>query len=385
MNPGLGLSKRQARPKKPKPVTKVAGTGNGQAVQEDEEDDGQQDEEEDAEGGPDEELLAGTTPGSTNSTAARKALDTIQILELQSQNPVIAYKGHVFSCNWAENIGTELLFAAHDTQNPLPALRTLPNNLDILAASSARLVSNTVTLEPKGNLDYELIASARKVMSRAKRRGLVPVIKVDKNASDARKNQASFLEKVMIAKQNRGEKDEVSVYLERRQTNQMWLDHVEEKRDEKRAELTHLMKKGGRRGDIAAKELKEMDEEDAASGKPHIPKRGIKRKGVGRGRVGPRARGRLKRTPGAGRPALSESEEAEESEEGSEEEDGEVDVDGEGDEHAFGPQGRLSSLLDTWTQNRVLSTSTPKSWSELELHDEDAEGEPYDEDEIMEG
>lgn len=405
MNPSLGLSKRQARPKKFSSGTKQTKAANTQRFEEDNDEDGLDDddeeeqEDEDAEGDPEQDSLAANTPAASKPAATQKPQHTIQILELQSKNPIIAYRGHVFSCTWAENIGTELLFAEHDSTNPLPTLRTLPNDLDILAACSARLVSNTVIMQPKSKSATEAKESAGKFAPQMKGpesfplkkanpqkgRGPVPIIKIDKHASDTRKKQARFLEKVMMAKQSRGEKDEVSVHVEKRQKHMVWLDHIEQRREERRAQLTRDKKKGGHRGEAAARQLREMDEEDAGREKPSILARGIKRKSVGRGRSGKRARSSAGRSSaGRGRTRTAKGSFLEREEEidfKGHQKGNNINLD---DEDSSVPQERLHAPLGIWTEQPTLSAPTPKSWSELELHDEDAEGELYDEDEAME-
>ncbi len=48
-----------------------------------------------------------------------------------------------------ENMGTEMIFGARDSANPLPALRNLPDDVDLLAASRTRINFLEVDMEPK--------------------------------------------------------------------------------------------------------------------------------------------------------------------------------------------------------------------------------------------
>ncbi|KAJ8128116.1 hypothetical protein O1611_g5524 [Lasiodiplodia mahajangana] len=77
--------------------------------------------------------------------------ERVQILELHSENPIISYKGRVFSGQWSENTTTELLFTRHDEENPLPVLRHLDDGVDLLAASSARINVTERALKTKAN------------------------------------------------------------------------------------------------------------------------------------------------------------------------------------------------------------------------------------------
>jgi hypothetical protein len=102
---------------------------------------------------------------------------TIQILDLHSHTPIISYRGRVFEGRWAENSGTEVLFArggnfpprgnvggaagaskpsgssssissskAGERKNDLPYLRSLPNGMAMLAASASRIIAKETTL-----------------------------------------------------------------------------------------------------------------------------------------------------------------------------------------------------------------------------------------------
>ena len=62
--------------------------------------------------------------------------DDIQILDLHSEHPLISYRGRIFEGDWSEIIGTEAILTQRTpTSHPLPALRHLADDIDLLAFS----------------------------------------------------------------------------------------------------------------------------------------------------------------------------------------------------------------------------------------------------------
>lgn len=132
-------------------------------------------------------------------------LQDVQILDLHSKRPVISYRGHVFEGQWAEMIGTDLILAHHEpgSEDPLPALRNLAGDIDILAASSSRILTTKKTLKPRV-AEEDSLAPIRKDWNIN-----IPVGK-SKNAD--RVHQADFLERLIALKIKKGDKDKVTVY-----------------------------------------------------------------------------------------------------------------------------------------------------------------------------
>lgn len=191
--------------------------------------------------------------------------ERLQILDLHTENPIVTYKSHAFSCRWAENIGTELLFTFRDPAKSLPVLRSLPDNVDLLAASSARLISKSVKMVPKTQVkvnpdtEYTGYGTGNPRRRCKKPRGIIPV---GSGASDSRREQARFLERIMEIKHRKGEKDAVTVVAQRRLYPAGWRAVVKEKRGEERAKLRSMVRKGGDDAKAATKRLEEMDRED---------------------------------------------------------------------------------------------------------------------------
>ncbi|KAI3397901.1 hypothetical protein diail_10070 [Diaporthe ilicicola] len=142
-----------------------------------------------------------------------KSVGEIQVLDLHSDSPVVSYKGRIFSGSWASNIGTELIFGAHDevADRGLPYLRGLPGDVDLMAASSARILTTPADLKPK-NPTTVAAPQRRQVPDRyrklRKESGIQIPVAFDKHGF--RKPQARFLENIMAIKRKRGEMDEVT-------------------------------------------------------------------------------------------------------------------------------------------------------------------------------
>ncbi|KAK3990840.1 hypothetical protein QBC44DRAFT_324264 [Cladorrhinum sp. PSN332] len=166
--------------------------------------------------------------------------EEIQILELHSAEPIVSYRNHVFRGTWCQNIGTELIFTPHDDKaaaHNIPALRSLPQNVDLIAASSCRINFTEANLIEKdhhragGILD--LSAAAEDLPERYKRNGGI-YVHVGGDKSGQRQPQAHFLEDLISLKRKRGEMDEVTVMsLETRHNKLMMEDEEEERRRRK--------------------------------------------------------------------------------------------------------------------------------------------------------
>lgn len=129
--------------------------------------------------------------------------EDIQILELHSQNPIIAYKGRVFEGSWAEVIGTEAIFANRDGDNSLPSLRHLDGRVDFLGASASRIITKEKIFKPKIPREDPLAAIREQWNIR---------IPVGKDRSGERAQQTRFLENLIALKKKKGEDDLVTVW-----------------------------------------------------------------------------------------------------------------------------------------------------------------------------
>lgn len=186
----------------------------------------------------------------------------VQILDLHTESPWVSYRGQTFSCEWASNIGTELLFTPHDDDSRLPVLRALPGGVDLLAASSCRLLSTSITLEPKFS------ARSRMTTALPSRANTAMSIPVGPAASQKRKDQARFLEGLMSIKRAKGEEDEVTVIAQKRQLNNKWKLIWKKSRQAERKKLTEFIRIKANASyaqeevERAKQRLSEMDKED---------------------------------------------------------------------------------------------------------------------------
>ncbi|KAF4458587.1 transcription factor TFIIIC tau55-related [Fusarium albosuccineum] len=147
----------------------------------------------------------GVDAGETRENGEKTQDDTedIQILELHSQKPVIAYKGRVFEGQWAEIIGTEAIFATRDGENSLPALRHLDGNVDFLGACASRITTAENVVKPRVSREDPLAAIREEWNIR---------IPVGKDRSGERAQQTRFLENLIALKKQKGETDHVTVW-----------------------------------------------------------------------------------------------------------------------------------------------------------------------------
>ena len=139
----------------------------------------------------------------TTSQPPVEAVPDIQILDLHSEEPLISYRGKLYTGQWAEVIGTELILKSHDEANPLPTLRSLSGNVDLLGASCARLLTKEQVIKPLQPVDDSLAAIKAEWNIK---------IPSGKYKDSERAQQARFLEDLIAIKKQRGDVDEVTVY-----------------------------------------------------------------------------------------------------------------------------------------------------------------------------
>jgi hypothetical protein len=181
----------------------------------------------------------------------------VQILDLHSNNPIVSYGGDVFTCEWSRNIGTEFLFIEHDDQDPLPVLRNLREGVDLIAASSIRIMSKPVLLEPKFD--------SRRVSTSSGSAGWVPEpVEPVKSDREKRQDQASFLAQLREIKQKKGEEDDVTMITKKQLTESGWRAELNKRRAQERASLKKVIKARRDMGEVekAKQRLEAMDEED---------------------------------------------------------------------------------------------------------------------------
>lgn len=169
-----------------------------------------------------------------------KPAEEIQILELHSDEPIVSYRNHVFRGTWCENVGTEMIFTRRDEKAPLPALRHLNQNIDLIAASATRINFCEATLLAREKDEIDDSAAPRNaerleedIPERYKRNGGI-YVHIGGDKFGQRQPQAHFLEDLIAVKRKRGETDQVTIQpLETRQNKLMVEDEEEERRRRK--------------------------------------------------------------------------------------------------------------------------------------------------------
>ncbi|RAL61435.1 hypothetical protein DID88_009365 [Monilinia fructigena] len=171
---------------------------------------------------------------------AAAAKSEVQILGLHEDHPVVSYEGNIYQCQWEENMGTELLFTAHDPKSPLPILQSVSNEVDLLAASSARITSVKTKVEDKDPMG----GPASKRRNYFWRSGNIRELKIPVGvaASEQRKNQAFFLQSLIQIKESKREKDHVTVMAQRRNTNRQWRAVMKQKQAAEVAQIRKMAK-----------------------------------------------------------------------------------------------------------------------------------------------
>jgi hypothetical protein len=202
----------------------------------------------------------------------------VSIIDLHTNNPLVSYKNQIYSCKWAENIGTELLFTPHDDENPLPNLKTLPGDVDLIAASSARLISTKAELQRKDGASEQSHSRPEVDFSI-----LHPVLakKVGRRAAPVRKEQGAFLDSLIKIKRDKGEEDRVTVIAQKRQTPLEWKEELRKKRNRERSGLKKTIREGKSWEldvELARERLFEMEREDERLEKLVIPERPVYKK-----------------------------------------------------------------------------------------------------------
>lgn len=122
--------------------------------------------------------------------------DRIQIMDLHSENPVVSYRNQIFTCSWYDLLGTDLVFSFPGECHDIPKLRQ-GDGFDLISASRVKLLGQ------KANL---ISASKDKVPPRQ-----APQEQQQSSADAAlpTTSQGRFLQRLMDAKERKGETDTV--------------------------------------------------------------------------------------------------------------------------------------------------------------------------------
>lgn len=139
--------------------------------------------------------------------------DQIQILGLHTSNPIVSYHNQIFSCSWADQIGTELIFSPPDSDldsdNLTAPLQRGPA-FELLAANSVKILGRKANLTSSSGLAQEPDEStAGSVPPALDQLGEAPGLPRRAPPSD----QARFIEQLQNIKTARGETDTVRTVM----------------------------------------------------------------------------------------------------------------------------------------------------------------------------
>ena len=137
--------------------------------------------------------------------------DRLQILALHTFNPIVSYQNQVFTCSWADLLGTELLFTSPDELVSSEDAVLRGRDFDLVAANSVKLLGR------KANL---MSSSGVTVSEPLTPSATGPSSTTSTTPTGTTTNQARFLERLAAIKQDRGETDPVrTVFSTRRSHN----------------------------------------------------------------------------------------------------------------------------------------------------------------------
>ena len=127
----------------------------------------------------------------------------IQILDLHTYNPFVSYSGDIYSCTWADMIGTNMFFTKHEDDPETEPLRS-HDDYDLLETSRIRLVGHKAKVSAKkknrGRQPTEATFSGTAT-------GLGGLASTNPSINAEIKRQNHFLANFMEAKRMRGDTD----------------------------------------------------------------------------------------------------------------------------------------------------------------------------------
>ncbi|KAJ5441191.1 Transcription factor TFIIIC tau55-related protein [Penicillium cf. griseofulvum] len=181
--------------------------------------------------------------------------ERIQILDLHTTNPIISYYNQMFSCSWADQIGTELVFASPDTEtgpdNHLPQPLHRGPSYELVAANSVKILGRKAHLAP----------NAGPGPAQGFTEGPTPESALSQEASPlgvprrptGPSHQAQFLYRLQQIKNAKGETDAVRMVMStRRQVNMADRQQGWARTEAQLAEIERLNERASR-GDLEAK------------------------------------------------------------------------------------------------------------------------------------
>ena len=185
--------------------------------------------------------------------------ERIQILDLHTSNPIISYYNQMFSCSWADQIGTELIFVSPSTEtdpdNPFPQPLHRGPSYELVAANSVKILGRKAQLAPSagpGPAQRVTEGPSESVSSQ----GAEPLGAPRRPAAPS--HQAQFLQRLQKIKNLKGEGDTVRTIMStRRQVNMTDRQQGWARTEAQLAEIERLNERASR-GDLDAKATLEL-------------------------------------------------------------------------------------------------------------------------------
>jgi hypothetical protein len=140
----------------------------------------------------------------------------IQIVGINHTEPVISYKGNIFSCQWASSIGTDLLFTKRNvgTDSDREVLHSL-DSWDLFAIGSGKLIASHAKLVPRR---YEMPEAANTSFTAAP---ATPGVGISSMGLEEEEKvlQSDFLNRFAAIKAGKGEATEHTLSMLQGRTN----------------------------------------------------------------------------------------------------------------------------------------------------------------------
>ncbi|OQD65262.1 hypothetical protein PENPOL_c006G08979 [Penicillium polonicum] len=191
--------------------------------------------------------------------------ERIQILDLHTSNPIVSYRNQMFSCSWADQIGTELVFASPDAEtdpdNHFPQPLHRGPSYVLVAANSVKILGRKAQLVPSAGPAQaqgpaEGPSTTGSTVDPAASQGAEPLGVPRRPAAPS--HQAQFLHRLQEIKKAKGEGDTVrTVMSTRRQVNMADRQQGWARTEAQLAEIERLNERASR-GDLEAKATLEM-------------------------------------------------------------------------------------------------------------------------------
>lgn len=151
---------------------------------------------------PDTSGMDQASPGSQDSVQPK----SLQVLDLSTGNPIVAYGGEVLSCKWTDMVGT-IMFFAYSQDVPLCESELSTADYDLIGTSRIKLVGTKTKLIP---VPQQSVSTESTVPAG---QGLGTIHRNNAKVNADLRKQASFLEQLMNVKKDRGETDSVFVVM----------------------------------------------------------------------------------------------------------------------------------------------------------------------------